>query len=497
LATFAVTRGGRIVAALRDRPSPQNPIETEGGALVIYSPERELLREIPLPIGPTALSLDGQDGFLVAGNGKLLHLAEDGSLLRETAIFDLLGITRAELEATALKAAQQFSSEIQKRSREQITELEKTIEKMEAIATPTERQKARIASTKQMLESQQAQLKETPSAENMLAHFVNSRTRATAVSCDGSSILLTLQEFRHYEVLRLNRDFTQPRRILGDLQGCCDQMDVVLSKGRIFTAENTRFKVGTYDLDGKKLGEFGERFKAGNQGFGSCCNPMNVLPLESGDLLTAESSIGTLKRFSPEGQLLGVIGRARIGDGCKHVAVGFDAQRDRYYVQYQDRNHICVLLPKAEAAPIVAEQDRQIAQGEERMQEFEGSWSIHPCSEALSPEAFQAKLAGRLPFDFGEFEAAKINLLQSLHIEKGHRVGMERRPRAEGEGSPKRQHLRWVVTGLEGEAVHVELEEADGRVSYNLTLRPLPDTSLELRSVTLKGEKFVWKLTRP
>jgi hypothetical protein len=71
---------------------------------------------------------------------------------------------------------------------------------------------------------------------------------------------------------------------------------------------------------------------------------MNIRCCDNGDVLTAESSIGTIKRFDAAGNLIATIGKAKIGGGCKHVALGHDPTLDRYYMMYEDEAAICVLV---------------------------------------------------------------------------------------------------------------------------------------------------------
>ena len=479
-----VAPNGQITAAV-----------TNGGGgssfalLQVYSPERTLLREISLPVTPSALARFGDEGYLVAGGGKILHLSETGEILKEAKVLDLLGVSEEQLRAEALEVAKKEAEERRVRSNRAIADLEEAIRKMEANPSPTERQKARLAASQKMLERQRKDQEQEPSPERMLSYLVSSRTNSPSLSGEGDSVFLTLSKFRAYEVLKLDRNLGNPKPVLGDLRGCCGQMDVITSGGRIFTAENTRFEVGVYDLEGKKLSSFGQRFKEGNQGFGGCCNPMNVLRYENGDVLTAESSIGTLKRFSAGGQLLGVVGRARIGEGCKHVAIGFDPLRDRYYVQYQDRNHICVLLPNAEAAPLLAEEDRQIAAGEKIMVGFQGRWTLVPRPGVKTWEEIQSSSSA---VTYDDYNAVKVNANQSFVIKPDHGLLVRRRPGGGGEGAREQESLmRWVVTGMEGEAVKVELEEADGLVSIAGTLRRQSDSALELRV-----GKLAWTLNR-
>ena len=94
-------------------------------------------------------------------------------------------------------------------------------------------------------------------------------------------------------------------------------------------------------------------------GFGSCCNPMNSLGMNDGTILTAESSIGHIKRFDADGNLVAYIGKASIGAGCKHCALGYDEKNDLYYMMYQDKNAICVLANSDSRPVSVAEKERQ------------------------------------------------------------------------------------------------------------------------------------------
>jgi hypothetical protein len=147
----------------------------------------------------------------------------------------------------------------------------------------------------------------------------------------------------------------------------------------LIIAANTKFSVELLDRDGKAVSKFGQQ--GGQNGFGSCCNPMNVRPLGSGDILTAESSIGWIKRFNKDGELKAVIGKAKIGGGCKHVPIGFDAKLDRYYMMYEDKSEICVLVPLSEATEPTAD---EIASKEARDglgQKLIGQWQAVPVSK--------------------------------------------------------------------------------------------------------------------
>jgi hypothetical protein len=103
---------------------------------------------------------------------------------------------------------------------------------------------------------------------------------------------------------------------------------------------------------------------------------MNVRCCDNGDILTAESSIGTIKRFNKNGELVGIVGKAKIGGGCKHVALGFDSKRDRYYMMNVDKSHICVLVPNAEAPEITADEALAKEARDGLGRKLVGEWSL-------------------------------------------------------------------------------------------------------------------------
>jgi hypothetical protein len=101
---------------------------------------------------------------------------------------------------------------------------------------------------------------------------------------------------------------------------------------------------------------------------------MNVRCCKGGDILAAESSIGNLKRFSQDGKLVQLVGKAKIGAGCKHVAVAWDATRDRYYMMNVDKGSICSLWPLSQA-PEVTPDELAAKQAKEGLgKKLAGTW---------------------------------------------------------------------------------------------------------------------------
>ena len=149
-----------------------------------------------------------------------------------------------------------------------------------------------------------------------------------------------------YDLWRLDRDLANPKKIVERMRGCCGQMDIQARDGKVYVAENGRYRVVTYDREGRKLASWGQGDRKGLVGFGSCCNPMNIRFGADGSVYTSEASLGRIKRFSVEGEFLGLVGSARIVPGCKHVAIGVSEDGARVFLLDITRNQIVVMERK-------------------------------------------------------------------------------------------------------------------------------------------------------
>jgi hypothetical protein len=159
-----------------------------------------------------------------------------------------------------------------------------------------------------------------------------------------------------YAVWRMGLDFSGAEQITEGLSGCCGQMDIQARGDELFVAENSRHRVLKFSRDGKKLAQFGNRERAGNDGgFGGCCNPMNLCFTSGGEVLTAESE-GKVRCFSPEGKYVGLCGAAKVSGGCKNVAVGTSPDGKHIFFYDLGGSKIIVMtreLPSAEEQPAV------------------------------------------------------------------------------------------------------------------------------------------------
>lgn len=110
------------------------------------------------------------------------------------------------------------------------------------------------------------------------------------------------------DIVRFNRDFSQPKTIIEQQHGCCAHLDLDVKENMLLVAENSRFRVNRYNFDGKQIDTWGQRDRTSIEGFAACCNPVNFDFGPQGVLYTAESGIGRVKRFSPDGKFLGLAG---------------------------------------------------------------------------------------------------------------------------------------------------------------------------------------------
>ena len=154
-------------------------------------------------------------------------------------------------------------------------------------------------------------------------------------------------------IVRFDRDLGRGKQIASGLNGCCQRLDLTAIDGVLYVAENTRYRVLRMDREGKVLGQWGKRDRRDIAAFGSCCNPMNLCVGPGKVIYTAESGLGRVKRYTPEGRFLGLVGEigvtrfTRAGGlaaSCSNIAVAASADGGRVFVQDVKTNAIRVLV---------------------------------------------------------------------------------------------------------------------------------------------------------
>ncbi len=156
-------------------------------------------------------------------------------------------------------------------------------------------------------------------------------------------------------IVRFDRDLAEPMVIAQDLRGCCQRLDMVAWKDVLYVGENARHRVVKFDKDGNVLDKWGQRGRDNIEGFGSCCNPMNLYYSPKGELWTAESGLGRIKRYTPDGKFLGLVGyvgvarftqAGRLSISCSNIAISPTRDESRVYVLDYKENLIRILKSK-------------------------------------------------------------------------------------------------------------------------------------------------------
>ncbi len=136
-----------------------------------------------------------------------------------------------------------------------------------------------------------------------------------------------------YNIYRMDRDLKNSVLIIKGLHGCCGQMDIQASNGKVWIPHNARHLVESYTRDGKKLTSFGRTDRKAADGFGGCCEPKNLRLGKDGMVYAAESGEPVaIKRFSPEGKFGGVVALPNFKSGCVRVTVEVSPDSKRFYI---------------------------------------------------------------------------------------------------------------------------------------------------------------------
>jgi len=157
------------------------------------------------------------------------------------------------------------------------------------------------------------------------------------------------------KLFRLTPDFESPVLLAEGLRGCCQRCDIEFHNGVLYLAENAAHRVVLYDRDGKILSKWGERNRTGIEGFGSCCNPMNIAFDAAGTLYTAESGLGRVKKYSADGKFIGLVGYAgverfsnagQLAASCSNMAIAPTPDGETVYIADIKAQKIRVLRKK-------------------------------------------------------------------------------------------------------------------------------------------------------
>ena len=346
--TFCMDKAGNLLAACGSGP----------GQIRVFNPDGQLLETWNVRIAPDAINVDQDGTIYVAGSGKLLKLDNKGKVLmtKEAPHAKAVKENNAKLREQVVQQMKARSTTVVS----MVPRLEKMIKQIkDKSKTLTEKDKKRILTYERILErykkmEHKVKTVKEPTDQDVdaqVAVMSKRKLRVSSISANENEIFIACSAIKGYgyEVWRTDKNFDNPTVIVKGLRGCCGQMDVQCSNDGIFVAENSRHRVNHYDRNGKLIKYWGKRDRKGVEGFGSCCNPMNVAVGRAGEVYTAESNLGYIKRYSADGKYLDFVGKVKLVPGCKNVSIMVSPDGDRVYMMDLTRNHIIVMARKPTA----------------------------------------------------------------------------------------------------------------------------------------------------
>ncbi len=354
LNTFCLDHDGNVLAGVGTGP----------GEIRVYSPAGKLKTLWETKVKTEAINTDPQGNVYVAGDGKVLKYDRNHKLILE-ADAPHAGAMKADAAGLREQVVQQFQQRTEVYTRQievyadQVKRFEKEIATLKAKDELTDADEQRIDvytraidSYQRNIEQFQQYVQQNPAKElteeqiqQQIAAMVGSKLAVSSISATDDAVFVACraQEGYGFDVWRTKPDLTEAECIVTGLRGCCGQMDVQASEAGVFVAENSRKRVCRFDSKGEKVCEWGESSAESLEGFGSCCNPMNVAFGPNGEVYTAEATSGRIKRYSPDGTLVGLVGTVEIVPGCKKVSIAVSQDGSRVYMLDITRGHIVVM----------------------------------------------------------------------------------------------------------------------------------------------------------
>lgn len=352
------------------------------GEIRVFDREGKYLETWPAPFKPDAIFARADGAVFLAGEGQLAQLSSKGSVELKKPSPHAAALTehpeklREEVVAQAKRQAETFTQQT-KQYDQMIERADKEIasvkEQIAELDKSTDDSSAQTAQRKQMLErriamfelqkqqynqakEQWANMPGVASGAKLTDAQIDERVKSSMVyKMKTSSISATKDEVflatptpvgYGFGIWRMDNKFENASQIVTGLSGCCGQMDVKANDSGVFVAENSQHRVCRFDRTGKKLGTWGTSARTGLDGFGSCCNPMNIAFGPGNAVYTAEDDTGRIKRYSVDGKLLGLVGLVELKPGCKNVSIAVSHDGSRVYMLDITRNHLVRMDPR-------------------------------------------------------------------------------------------------------------------------------------------------------
>lgn len=346
VSTFCMAPDGRLLVV--------GPAGDGAGSVRVYSGAGELEATWPIPFAATAINVSPRGEVFVAGAGQAARLNGQGAILKQgpTPQINDTESFRQQVREQLVQTRQERARQIELQARTAADLVASLSEKPESERTAIDKVRLRNAQRQtEMLQRSLKQNSEAGQADVNIDAYLAAKLRVPGLAVSEDDIFVAVSSLKGYgyDVWRMDHDFYNPKLLVEGLRGCCGQMDIQSHQGELYVAENSRHRVVRYDRDGKELASWGKSDRSGKDGFEGCCNPMNLRFGQNGEVLTAESGCGAVKRYSPDGEYLGLVGNADLVGGCKHVAIAASPDASRIFMLDITRSRIAVLGPAKSA----------------------------------------------------------------------------------------------------------------------------------------------------
>lgn len=384
LQCFCVMPDNRILAGLAGG----------SGEIRVFGEQGDYVESWTAPLEPEAIYVRADGKVFLAGGGKVARLSSQGDVelehqaphtdamsqdldkIRQEVVAQNQG--RAEMYVEQAKQYDQMLEQADKQVaqvKSQIAALDESADEAGEKLTPRkaalERQLAMFEQMKTQYEQVKTQWDEMiaqnqpkelsdDEIDRLVEESIKYKSKASSISATNDAVFLATHAAAGYgfDVWKMDAELASGERIITGLSGCCGQMDVKADEDGLFVAENSKHRVCRYDDEGKLICQWGHGARKGIEGFGSCCNPMNVAFGPGGSIYTAEDNTGRIKRYSPDGELLGLVGSVDLVPGCKNCSIAVSGDGLRVYMLDITRGHIVQMEPyKPGEAPAPTKDD--------------------------------------------------------------------------------------------------------------------------------------------
>ncbi|WP_339742124.1 hypothetical protein [uncultured Rubinisphaera sp.] len=355
---LALDKDGRLLAACGGtRVSRQESIDgpavttiTQPGEIRVFDAEGKQVDSWSVQMAPQAIFVASDGAIFVAGYETVLQLSPSGELMHEARLPHV-----ADMEENTETIRKSLTEQIKQQSASMQGYLDQQKDRLAELKKKPENErsaldKSQIQAAQQMVDaySQYVATDEKTINERVLASLNSKKSVASLAATKDNVFVATSDTAGHgFCIWRMSRDFKDSKKIVTGLSGCCGNMHIGAGNGEIYVAENSRHRVCRYDEEGELITTFGKRDREGEEGFSSCCNPMNVFITGDGEVYTSESNVGRVKRFTSTGEYQELIGDVSLVPGCKNVSIVVTPDHDRVYMMDMTRSHIIVMKRKA------------------------------------------------------------------------------------------------------------------------------------------------------